>query len=81
MAGWLTTMPNIVCDDLFPLRAAELMTQTTQRVTLKVAKQAAIYHRLATHVNARDQASKMDPMQQPLSQQLSARSSPTLNGG
>ena len=29
-------------------RAAEMMTQTGQRVTLKVAKQGAIYHGLAT---------------------------------
>lgn len=29
-------------------RAAEMMTQTSNRVTLKVAKQGAIYHGLAT---------------------------------
>ena len=31
-----------------PHRAAEMMTQTSNRVTLKVAKQGAIYHGLAT---------------------------------
>ena len=29
-------------------RAAEMMTRTSDRVTLKVAKQGAIYHGLAT---------------------------------
>ena len=32
-------------------RAAEMMTQTSQRVRLKVAKQGAIYHGLATVLN------------------------------
>ena len=52
-------------------RAAEMMTQTGQRVTLKVAKQGAIYHGLATVLS----------QQSPIMQRGGCASPKRLGGG